>query len=193
MQSSAAVFTRSRAAPVQGQPRYSTVGKHFGAQIPAGGVWRRCTQSNRETRAPRRGGYRVYPRGVPAHGTYSYLPHGTAYWVPDRCRHAWLGWLAVSLINKVLRDLEAQRDTVSERKARSPLTQDNLRPVRSVKRHLSRQQLLGIGLAVATIAVGVFVWNQWGAKLLMGSKPPVAPKTIAPVPEPAKAVAVPPA
>lgn len=99
----------------------------------------------------------------------------------------------MSLINKVLRDLEAQRDAVSERKTRSPLTQDNLRPVRSVKRHLSRQQLLGIGLAVATIAVGVFVWNQWGAKLLMGNKSPVVPKTIAPVPEPAKAVAVPPA
>lgn len=102
-----------------------------------------------------------------------------------------MGWLAVSLINKVLRDLEAQRDAVSERKTRSPLTQDNLRPVRSVKRHLSRQQLLSIGLAVAAIAVGVFVWNQWGAKLLMGNKSPVVPKTIAPVPEPAKAVAVP--
>ncbi len=97
----------------------------------------------------------------------------------------------MSLINKVLRDLEAQRDTVSERKARSPLTQDNLRPVRSVKRHLSRQQLLSISLAVATIAVGVFAWNQWGAKLLMGSKSPAVPKAIMPAPEPAKVVTAP--
>lgn len=102
-----------------------------------------------------------------------------------------MGWLAVSLINKVLRDLEAQRDTVSERKTRSPLTQDNLRPVRSVKRQLSRQQLLSIGLAVAAIAVGVFAWNQWGAKLISGGKPPVAPKVEAPGSEPAKAEAVP--
>lgn len=101
-----------------------------------------------------------------------------------------MGWLAVSLINKVLRDLEAQRDAVSERKTRSPLTQDNLRPVRSVKRHLSRQQLLSIGLAVATVAVGVFAWNQWGAKLLTRGKPApvVAP---VPVPEPAKVATVP--
>ena len=48
-----------------------------------------------------------------------------------------MGWLAVSLINKVLRDLEAQRDTASERKARSPLAQDNLRPVRSIKPQLA--------------------------------------------------------
>lgn len=102
-----------------------------------------------------------------------------------------MGWLAVSLINKVLRDLESQRDSASERRGRSPLAQDSLRPVRSVKRQLSRQQLLGIGLAVATIAVGVFVWNQWGAKLLMGSKSPAVPKAIVPVPEPTKIVTVP--
>lgn len=102
-----------------------------------------------------------------------------------------MGWLVVSLINKVLRDLEAQRDTVSERKARSPLTQDSLRPVRSIKPQFSRQQLLRIGLAVATIAVGMFVWNQWGAKLLMGGKSPAVPKAIVPVPEPAKAVTAP--
>ncbi len=90
----------------------------------------------------------------------------------------------MSLINKVLRDLEAQRDTVSERKARSPLTQDSLRPVRSIKPRLSREQLLRIGLAVATVAVGVFAWNQWGAKLLTGVKMPAAPKAVAPVPVP---------
>ncbi|MBI3571001.1 MAG: tetratricopeptide repeat protein [Gammaproteobacteria bacterium] len=94
----------------------------------------------------------------------------------------------MSLINKVLRDLEAQRDTISERKARSPLTQDSLRPVRSIKPRLSRQQLLRIGLAVATVAVGVFAWNQWGAKLLTGGKPPPA---VVPAPEPAKVAAAP--
>ena len=102
-----------------------------------------------------------------------------------------MGWLVVSLINKVLRDLEAQRDTASERNARSPLVQDNLRPVRSIKPHLSRQQLLRIGLALATVAVGVFAWNQWGAKLLMGGKTPVAPKAVAPAPEPAKVATAP--
>lgn len=94
----------------------------------------------------------------------------------------------MSLINKVLRDLEAQRDTVSERKARSPLTQDSLHPVRSIKPRLSREQLLRIGLAVATVAVGVFAWNQWGAKLLMGGKPP---PTVAPAPELAKVATAP--
>src|SRR5438046_2466785 len=96
-----------------------------------------------------------------------------------------MGWLVVSLINKVLRDLEAQRNTASERNARSPLVQDNLRPVRLIKPRLSRQQLLRLGLAVAVAAVGVFAWNQWGAKLFMGGKTPAA---VAPVPEPAKAV-----
>ena len=102
-----------------------------------------------------------------------------------------MGWLVVSLINKVLRDLEAQRDTVSERNARSPLVQDNLHPVRSIKPRLSRQQLLRIGLAVAVAAVGVFAWNQWGAKLLMGGKTPVAPKAVVPAPEPAKVATAP--
>lgn len=102
-----------------------------------------------------------------------------------------MGWLVVSLINKVLRDLEAQRDAASERNARSPLVQDNLRPVRSIKPRLSRQQLLRIGLAVAVAAVGVFAWNQWGAKRFMGGKTPTAPKAVAPVPEPAKAVTAP--
>ena len=102
-----------------------------------------------------------------------------------------MGWLVVSLINKVLRDLEAQRDTVSERNARSPLTQDSLRPVRSIKPRLSRQQLLRIGLAVATVAVGVFAWSQWGAKLFESGKAPVAPKAAAPAPEPAKVATAP--
>jgi MSHA biogenesis protein MshN len=102
-----------------------------------------------------------------------------------------MGWLVVSLINKVLRDLEAQRDTASERNARSPLVQDNLRPVRSIKPHLSRQQLLRIGLALATVAVGVFAWSQWGAKLFESGKAPVASKAAAPVPEPAKVATAP--
>ncbi|MEK7260662.1 MAG: tetratricopeptide repeat protein [Pseudomonadota bacterium] len=102
-----------------------------------------------------------------------------------------MGWLVVSLINKVLRDLEAQRDTASERNARSPLVQDNLRPVRSMKPHLSRQQLLRIGLALATVAVGVFAWSQWGAKLFESGKAPVASKAAAPVPEPAKVATAP--
>ena len=97
----------------------------------------------------------------------------------------------MSLINKVLRDLEAQRDTASERNARSPLVQDNLRPVRSIKLRLSRQQLLRIGLAVATVAVGVFAWSQWGAKLFESGKTPVAPKAVAPPPEPAKVASAP--
>lgn len=99
-----------------------------------------------------------------------------------------MGWLVVSLINKVLRDLEAQRDTVSERKARSPLTQDSLRPVRSIKPRLSREQMLRVGLAVAAVAAGAFAWNQWGAKLLTGGKPPAA---VAPAPELAKVTTAP--
>ena len=102
-----------------------------------------------------------------------------------------MGWLVVSLINKVLRDLEAQRDTASERNARSPLVQDNLRPVRSIRPHLSRQQLLRIGLALATVAVGVFAWSQWGAKLFESGKTPVASKAAAPAPEPAKVATAP--
>jgi MSHA biogenesis protein MshN len=97
----------------------------------------------------------------------------------------------VSLINKVLRDLEAQRDTTSERNTRSPLVQDNLRPVRSIKPRLSRQQLFRIGLVVATVAVGVFAWSQWGAKLFESGKTPVAPKAVAPAPEPAKVATAP--
>ncbi len=96
----------------------------------------------------------------------------------------------MSLINKVLRDLEAQRDTASERNARSPLVQDNLRPVRSIKPRLSRLQLLRIGLAVATVAAGAFAWSQWGAKLV-GGKVPATPKAVAPAPEPAKVATAP--
>ena len=92
---------------------------------------------------------------------------------------------------KVLRDLEAQRDTVSERNARSPLVQDNLRPVRSIKPRLSRQQLCFASAVVATVAVGVFAWNQWSVKLLLGGKAPVAPKAAAPAPAPAKVATAP--
>lgn len=103
----------------------------------------------------------------------------------------------MSLINKVLRDLEAQRESASERRARSPLADESLRPVRPVKPKVSRPQLIRLGLVLAIVAVGAFAWIQWGAKLLgrtsapptaatppakVAAAPAAAPKAIPPAP-----------
>jgi len=89
----------------------------------------------------------------------------------------------VSLINKVLRDLEAQRDADGgPRPLASPLAHDNLRAVKPVVPRLSRQQLLRIGLALAVVASGAFAWSQWGAKLLETGKTPPASVTAPPAP-----------
>lgn len=89
----------------------------------------------------------------------------------------------MSLINKVLRDLEAQRDADGgPRPLASPLTHDNLRAVKPVVPRLSRQLLLRIGLALAVVASGAFAWSQWGAKLLETGKTPPASVTAPPAP-----------
>lgn len=103
----------------------------------------------------------------------------------------------MSLINKVLRDLEAQRESASERRARSPLADESLRPVRPVKPKVSRAQLIRIGLVLAIVAVGAFAWIQWGAKLLgRTSAPPAAvtpPAKVAAAPAAAPKAITPPA
>ncbi len=89
----------------------------------------------------------------------------------------------MSLINKVLRDLEAQRDADGgPRPLASPLAHDSLRAVKPVVPRLSRQQLLRIGLALAVVVGGAFVWSQWGAKLLETGKTPPASVTAPPAP-----------
>ncbi len=89
----------------------------------------------------------------------------------------------MSLINKVLRDLEAQRDADgAPPPLASPLAHDNLRSVKPVVAILSRQQLLRIGLALAVVAGGAFAWSQWGAKLLETGKTPPVSVTAPPAP-----------
>lgn len=89
----------------------------------------------------------------------------------------------MSLINKVLRDLEAQRDADGvPPPLASPLAHDNLRPVKPVMSRLSRPQLLRIGLALAVVAGGAFAWSQWGAKLLETRKTTPASVTAPPAP-----------
>lgn len=91
----------------------------------------------------------------------------------------------MSLINKVLRDLEAQRaDTGEARARRSPLVQEELHPVRPVKPQLSRRQLAIAGLAVASVAAAALAWNQWGAKWIGAGRNVPAPVAAVSAPAP---------
>ncbi len=88
----------------------------------------------------------------------------------------------MSLINKVLRDLEAQREATEDIRAQqSPLADAGLRPVRPVYSRLSRTQLVRIGLLLALSAAAVFAWFQWGGAFFGAKKP--APVASAPLPQ----------
>ncbi len=92
----------------------------------------------------------------------------------------------MSLINKVLRDLERQHSE-DTRARHSPLVEAGLRPVRATRRGLpSRPQLIRLGLVLALAAAAVFAWMQWGGVLRKGIKTPVAQ-----VPPPQKTAAAP--
>lgn len=102
----------------------------------------------------------------------------------------------MSLINKVLRDLETHREASEDIRAQqSPLVDAGLHPVRPVRPRLSRTQLVRIGLLLGLLVVAALAWFQWGDALLRGGKPqrgdvPVAvprdarPSPVAPVPAP---------
>jgi len=95
----------------------------------------------------------------------------------------------VSLINKVLRDLERQRDDDS-RARHSPLVEAELRPVRPVRRGLPpRPQLIRLALVLALVAVAAFAWVQWGGPLFKKWNAPAPIAKIPPPPE--KSVAAP--
>ncbi len=97
----------------------------------------------------------------------------------------------MSLINKVLRDLEAHREaSENTRIQQSPLVDAGLHPVRRVHPRLSRTQLVRIGLLLALPVVAALAWLQWGSAFFGSGKPsPVAP---APAPIPQKTAVVPP-
>lgn len=104
----------------------------------------------------------------------------------------------MSLINKVLRDLERKRSEDDAPARRSPLAEAELKPVRPVRRSLpSRPQLIRAALVLALVAVAAFAWVQWGGALrapgkqapVVQAKPPPAKTAAAPelkpVPTPA--------
>lgn len=96
----------------------------------------------------------------------------------------------MSLINKVLRDLERQRADDDSRARHSLLVEAELRPVRPVRRGLPpRPQLIRLALVLALVAVAAFAWVQWGGPLLKKWNAP-APVAKAP-PPPGKTVATP--
>jgi MSHA biogenesis protein MshN len=90
----------------------------------------------------------------------------------------------VSLINKVLHDLEAQRELTDAQAERSALAHEELRPVAP---RPSRRWWLRLALLPALVAAGAFAWWQWGAK------PPPAATAPAATPPAAPAVAAKPA
>jgi MSHA biogenesis protein MshN len=104
-----------------------------------------------------------------------------------------MGALAVSLINKVLRDLDARTNAPS-RKASRPQVFDDLRPTMGSPRRW-RSRMLVVVLFIAAAAGGLYVWQQgdldtamakaktWIASLT-GSAPPPKPTVVAQQPAP---------
>ncbi len=88
----------------------------------------------------------------------------------------------MSLINKVLRDLEAHREATEEIRAQqSPLADAGLRPVRPVHSRLSRTQLVRLGLLLV-LSIGLaLAWFQWGSAFFGTRKP--TPVVSAPLPQ----------
>lgn len=87
----------------------------------------------------------------------------------------------MSLINKVLRDLERQH-TDDTRARRSPLVESEIRPVRPVRRVLPpRPQLIRLGLVLVLVVATAFAWIQWGGALRKAISKP-APVVQAPPP-----------
>ncbi len=94
----------------------------------------------------------------------------------------------MSLINKVLRDLEAQRAATEDTRAQqSPLVDAGLHPVRRLRPLLSRTQLVRIGLLlVISAATAAFAWLQWGHIIFRSDKSArvaPAPVVVSPPPE----------
>lgn len=104
----------------------------------------------------------------------------------------------MSLINKMLQDLESRKNPQAEAGITKPVYED-LKPLnRAPSSRAPSRRLVMMTALVAVISAGVYAWTQWGDglvaklssdKIVAKSAPPVARKTTPPKPAPAPVVA----
>lgn len=100
----------------------------------------------------------------------------------------------MSLINKMLQDLESRKNTQAEATSKKPVFED-LRPVRISSARTPSRRLPLIVVAIVAIGAGAYAWTQWGERLLSGGVVPVKRQPVAmrqPPSRPAPRPAVPP-
>jgi MSHA biogenesis protein MshN len=101
----------------------------------------------------------------------------------------------VSLINKMLQDLESRQKSQGAADARG--IYDDLKPVRAARARAPSRRLPVIVVAVVIVGAGAYAWSQWGGRLLsvetnVAAKPrAVAARPVPPRPVPALAPAPP--
>jgi MSHA biogenesis protein MshN len=76
----------------------------------------------------------------------------------------------VSLINKMLQDLESRKDAQAGAASHKPVFED-LKPVKMSSPRAPSRRLPLIVLAVAVVGAGAYAWTQWGERFLSGVLP----------------------
>ena len=108
----------------------------------------------------------------------------------------------MSLINKMLQDLEA-RQNAQTGTANTKSVYEDLKPVKTASTRAPARRMRTIAAVIVIIGAGAYAWTQWGERLLSGgtSAPakhsttatrPVSPRTVpasVPAPQPVNAVA----
>ena len=97
----------------------------------------------------------------------------------------------MSLINKMLQDLESRNNAQADTASRKSVYED-LKPVKASPFVAPPKKRLGvIVLALVVVAGGAYAWMQWGEQLLTGGSATVKTRTVAARKAPPKPAAVP--
>ncbi len=97
----------------------------------------------------------------------------------------------MSLINKMLRDLESRQNAQVDTAGNKPVFED-LKPVKGSGARAPSRRLNPIVLAIVVVGAGAYAWTQWGGHLFSGAVAPVTPPTVAmrtPQPRPVASLA----
>lgn len=84
----------------------------------------------------------------------------------------------MSLINKMLQDLESRQNSQAEAASRKSVYED-LKPVKISGIRAPSRRLNSILLAIVVVGAGAYAWMQWGERLILGEPTPVKPLAVA--------------
>lgn len=84
----------------------------------------------------------------------------------------------MSLINKMLQDLESRKNSQAEAASKKSVYED-LEPVKASGIRAPSRRLNSILLAIVVVGAGAYAWKQWGERLILGEPTPVKPPPVA--------------